>query len=139
MTASELMTPNPAVVSPRVSIAEAWDMMRDLDIRHLPVVDGATLVGMVSDRDLARLDVARLFSAEGADALRRELAAPVAEVMSSDLICVEPETELSDVVGLLLEHKVGAVPVVQPDIRALVGIVSYIDVLRVLQDLLEEE
>jgi acetoin utilization protein AcuB len=59
--------------------------------------------------------------------------------MSSDVICVEPETDLSDVVALLLEHKIGAIPVVDPDTRAVVGIVSYIDVLRAVQDSLEEE
>jgi acetoin utilization protein AcuB len=59
--------------------------------------------------------------------------------MSSDVIFVEPETEVSDVVGLLLEHKVGALPVIRPDTREVVGIISYIDVLRALQDRLEEE
>ena len=139
MTARDLMTPNPMTVTPQASIAEAWDLMRELDIRHVPVVQGGALVGMLSDRDLARLDVARLLTAEGADALRRELGTPVVNVMSSDVIFVEPETEVSDVVALLLEHKVGAIPVVRADTRGVVGIVSYVDVLRVLQDLLEEE
>jgi acetoin utilization protein AcuB len=139
VTAGELMTQDPVTVSPRASIAEAWDVMRELDVRHVPVVEDGALVGMVSDRDLARLDVGRLLGTEGADALRRELATPVVDVMSSDVVCVEPETELSDVVGLLLEQKIGAIPVVHSDTRAVVGIISYIDVLRVLQDLLEEE
>ena len=138
MTARDLMTPNPVTVSPRATIAEVWDLMRELEIRHVPVVEDGALVGMLSDRDLARLDVARLLTAEGADALRRELATPVIEVMSSDVIFVELETELSDVVGLLIEHRVGAIPVVRPDTRDVVGIVSYVDVLRAVQDLLEE-
>ena len=139
MTARDLMTPNPVTVSPRATVAEVWDLMRELEIRHVPVVEDGALVGMLSDRDLARLDVARLLTAEGADALRRELATPVIEVMSSDVIFVELETELSDVVGLLIEHRVGAIPVVRPDTRDVVGIVSYVDVLRAVQDLLEEE
>jgi len=139
VTARDLMTPNPVTVSPRATIAEVWDLMRELEIRHVPVVEDGALVGMLSDRDLARLDVARLLTAEGADALRRELATPVIEVMSSDVIFVELETELSDVVGLLIEHRVGAIPVVRPDTRDVVGIVSYVDVLRAVQDLLEEE
>ncbi len=64
---------------------------------------------------------------------------PVVNVMSADVIFVEPETELSDVVDLLIESKVGALPVVQPDTRAVVGIVSYIDVLRALREDIEEE
>jgi acetoin utilization protein AcuB len=132
------MTPNPVTVSPRATVAEVWDLMRELEIRHVPVVEDGALVGMLSDRDLARLDVSRLRTAEGADALRRELATAVTEVMSSDVIFVELETELSDVVELLIEHRVGAVPVVRPDTRDVVGIVSYVDVLRAVQDLLEE-
>ncbi|MBI2015731.1 MAG: CBS domain-containing protein [Candidatus Rokubacteria bacterium] len=138
MTARDLMTPNPVTVSPRATVAEVWDLMRELEIRHVPVVEDGALVGMLSDRDLARLDVARLLTAEGADALRRELATPVIEVMSSDVIFVELETELSDVIGLLIEHRVGAIPVVQSGTRDVVGIVSYVDVLRAVQDLLEE-
>ncbi len=139
MTAGALMTAYPVTVTPQATIAEALDLMRDLDIRHVPVVDGGALVGMLSDRDLAYLNVGALLTDQGADALRRELAIPVIKVMRSDVICVEPETELSDVVGLLIEHKIGAIPVIRPDTQAVVGIVSYIDVLRAVQDLLEDE
>jgi acetoin utilization protein AcuB len=132
------MTVNPVTVIPQASIAEVWDLMRELEIRHLPVVEGGALVGMLSDRDLAHLDMTRLLTVEGADALRRELTTPVVNVMSSDVVFVEPDTALSEVVGFLLETRVGALPVVEPDTREVVGIVSYIDVLRVLQDLLDE-
>jgi acetoin utilization protein AcuB len=139
MTAHEIMTSDPATVTPRATIAEAWDLMRELDIRHLPVVDGEALVGMLSDRDLGNLEVTRLLTEEGADALRRQLARPVVQLMSTDVVAAEPETDVSELVTLLLEHKVGAIPVVMPDTRRIVGIVSYIDVLRVLQEVLEPE
>jgi acetoin utilization protein AcuB len=133
------MTVNPVTVIPQASIAEVWDLMRELEVRHVPVVYGGALVGMVSDRDLAHLDIARLLAAEGAETLREELAKPIVDVMSADVISVEPETEVSEVVGLLLEHKIGALPVVRPDTRQVVGIISYIDVLRALEDRLEEQ
>jgi acetoin utilization protein AcuB len=139
VTARDLMTANPATVTPQASITEVWDLMRELEVRHVPVVQGGALVGMLSDRDLAALDIARMLAVEGSDVLRGELATPITNVMSSDVIFVEPETEVSDVVGLLLEHKVGALPVIRPDTREVVGIISYIDVLRALQDRLEEE
>jgi CBS domain-containing protein len=139
VTARDLMTANPATVTPQASITEVWDIMREREVRHVPVVQGGALVGMLSDRDLAALDIARMLAVEGTDALREELARPITNVMSSDVIFVEPETEVSDVVGLLLEHKVGALPVIRPDTREVVGIISYIDVLRALQDRLEEE
>lgn len=139
VTAGDLMTPDPVTVPPEASIAEVWDLMRERDIRHVPVVEGSVLVGMLSDRDLGRLDIARALTGEGAEALRRELATAVVNVMNPDVIAIEPDTDLSEVVELLLEHKVGALPVVEPDTREVVGIVSYIDVLRGLYAMLEEE
>jgi len=113
--------------------------MRGLEIRHVPVVESGALVGMLSDRDLVRFDIVRLLTVAGAEALRHELGTPVVKVMSSDIVGVHPETELTEVVELLVEHKIGAVPVVRADTRELVGIVSYVDVLRALQDRLDEE
>ena len=133
MTAHDLMTANPATVTPQSTVAEAWDLMRELDVRHMPVIQDGALVGMLSDRDLAYLNVGALLTEQGADAVRRQLATPVIKVMRPDVICVEPETDLSDVVELLIEHKIGAVPVIRPGTQAVVGIVSYIDVLRAVQ------
>lgn len=104
----------------------------------MPVVERGDLVGMLSDRDVGQLDMARLLAVEGAKGLRQELSTLIINVMSSDVLCVEPESELGDVIDLLLEHKVGALPVVLPDTREVVGIVSYIDVLRALRDQRDE-
>jgi CBS domain-containing protein len=139
MIARDLMTPDPLTVTPKSTVAEAWDVMRDLAVRHVPVVDRGALVGMLSDRDLAQVDMVRLLRVEGADALREELETPIVEIMSSDVISVEPDTEMSDVISLLLEHKIGAVPVVEPGTREVLGIISYVDLLRALQDLIDED
>ena len=136
MTARDLMTENPVTISPQANLAEAWDLMREMDIRHLPVVDREIVVGIVSDRDLASLDVGRLLTEEGADGLRRQLARPVIQLMSSDVVTAEPETDVSELITFFLEHKIGAIPVVLPDSRRIVGIVSYIDVLRAVQEVL---
>jgi acetoin utilization protein AcuB len=126
-------------VTPQASIAEAWDVMRELAVRHVPVVEDGVLVGMLSDRDLARVNIARVLKVEGADALREELETPIVEVMTSDVIFVEPETEVSEVISLLLAHRIGALPVGEPGTREVLGIISYVDVLRALQDLVEED
>lgn len=52
---------------------------------------------------------------------------------------VEPDTEVGSVIALLLGHKIGALPVVETGTREVLGIISYVDVLRPLQGLLEEE
>ena len=139
MSAQDLMTPNPVTVPPDATLAEVWDLMRDRGIRHVPVVDGGTLVGMVSDRDLAHVDLPRFLTLEGAEALRRELSVPVAKMMASGLVVVDADAEMGEVVDLLIEHRVGALPVVRPGTGELVGIVSYVDVLRAVRDSLDME
>jgi acetoin utilization protein AcuB len=138
MIASELMTADPTTVTPETSIAEVWDLMRDLDIRHVPVVEDGAIVGMLSDRDLAQLDMAGILVSDGASALRQELSTPVVRVMTTSVVSIDTETELSEAVGLLVEHKVGALPVLRPDSREVVGILSYIDVLKAFQALVAD-
>src|ERR1041385_6756897 len=115
MTAHDLMTPNPMTVTPAATVAEVWDLMRESEVRHVPVVDRGALVGMVSDRDLARFDVGRLLMAAGAEALRHEPGTPVVKVMTSDVITVTPDTGLAEIIELLVEHRIGALPVVRAD------------------------
>jgi CBS domain-containing protein len=138
MRARDLMTPNPVTVAPQARIAEAWDLMRELEIRHIPVVANGALVGMLSDRDLAHLDMTRVLTSDAPEVLRQDLATPIAKVMHPDVIGVELETGLGEIVDLLIEHKVGALPVVAWDTYEVLGIVSYIDVLRVIRDRLED-
>jgi acetoin utilization protein AcuB len=59
--------------------------------------------------------------------------------MSADVVAVGPEAELGAIVDLLIEHRVGAVPVVKPESGELIGIVSYVDVLAALRDSLDDE
>jgi acetoin utilization protein AcuB len=94
---------------------------------------------MVSDRDLARVDIARLLKAEGAGALRDELATPIARLMSPVVIAVDPESDIGEVIELLIDHRIGAVPVVREETREVLGIISYVDVLRALQGVLDEQ
>jgi acetoin utilization protein AcuB len=139
MIVAELMTSDPVTATPEASVAEVWDRMREARIRHVPVVDRGALVGIVSDRDFAHLDLASVLRLEGAEAFRDELARPIVEVMSADVIAVATDSEVSDAVALLIEHKVGALPVVLPETRELVGILSYVDVLRACQEVLTDE
>jgi acetoin utilization protein AcuB len=139
MIVEELMTPDPVTATPETSVAEVWDRMREAEIRHVPVLDRGALVGIVSDRDFAHLDLASMLRREGAEAFRDELARPVVEVMSADVIAVAPDSHVSHAVALLIEHRVGALPVVRPETRQLVGILSYVDVLRACQGVLADE
>jgi acetoin utilization protein AcuB len=127
MVVSELMTCEPAFADVAQPARKAAETMHDLDVRHLPVVDGQELVGILSDRDVHR------FTFGGGDLEQ----STVADIMSADVLSLSPEDSASDVVDLMVEHKVGAVPVVDAS-GALVGIVSYVDVLGALRERLAD-
>jgi acetoin utilization protein AcuB len=114
------------------SIGTVMHKLFEIDVRHLPIVDDGELVGIVSDRDLREV-VSRLLS-EGVTDLRQRLAAPIADLMSADVVSVDPETELAEAADLMIEHRVGALPVVSPSTTKLVGIISYVDILRAVRD-----
>ncbi len=136
MLVQDVMTMNPAVIAPNASIGQALEVMRTADVRHLPVASRHELMGMVSDRDLGdtmqRVYVAQL---EGHGATEA-LTVPVSKIMQSDVVTVGPEDELIEAANLLVDHRIGALPVVVPHSGNLVGIVSYVDILRAVRPML---
>jgi CBS domain-containing protein len=135
MVVDEVMTSKLTTAAPSASIQRVLRLLSEADVRHLPITDDGELVGIVSDRDL-RSFVPDL--GEDSSELAARLARPISSVMSSDLVTVEPETELQEAIDLMLDQKVGAIPVVHPDTRELVGILSYMDVLRAARAALAE-
>ncbi len=124
---ADLMTSDPATVVVTASAGAALARLHQLDVRHLPVVDEeGALVGMLSDRDFSPLPH------DGTSSRSPGPSVPVSDLMSSDVVSVEEETSARDLIETLLDLKVGALPVTDSE-GALVGIVSYIDVLRGLQ------
>jgi acetoin utilization protein AcuB len=137
MTAAEIMTPRPFTVNERTTVDEALRLMSEKEIRHLPVVregDSDEVVGMISDRDLRSLGLSLSLDQLALDTLRARLRLRVTELMSGDVVSVEPEAELDEIIDLLLEEKISAVPVIEGETCQLLGIVSYVDVLRALKD-----
>lgn len=136
MVAEELMSESPFVVQVTDSIRNVMAKLVENDVRHLPVVEEGRLVGMVSDRDLRRLLDPMFELAPASGARSGDLERPISLLMSSDVISVQPESEVDEVIDLLIEHKIGAVPVIEADSSKLLGIVSYVDVLRAARDVL---
>lgn len=128
MQIREIMTQNPLTARLGTSVFEAIRTLESEQIRHLPIVDGGELVGIVSDRDLLRFSHAALL--EDPDAARTRLQVAVSAVMTSDPACVAPEDDVDDAIDLMLENRIGALPVVDEADGKLVGIVSYVDLLR---------
>ena len=132
LTARELMTPDPTTVRSTDTLSEAVQLFQALEVRHLPVVnDAGELVGMLSDRDLRALAVPSLVDDEWVGAIQTALDARVGSVMSCDPISVDLDADAAEVADLMLDYKIGAVPVLDGD-RRLAGIVSYVDLLRAL-------
>lgn len=131
-TAEEIMTENVTTVNERTTLAAALEIMQEKRIRHLPVVRDQRLVGMLSDRDLRALGLRLVVDMETLERLDAKLSGTVASVMSTNLVTITRITELVEIIDLLLEEQIGAVPVVHAS--ELVGIVSYIDILRVMRD-----
>lgn len=134
MTAEDIMTSNPVTVSERTTIDEALRLMGERDIRHLPVVRGQDVIGIVSDRDFRSLGLSLVQDAATSQTLRARLRDQVGDLMAGGVVTVDTEATLKEIIGLLLDEKLSAVPVVSPGTTELVGIVSYVDVLRALED-----
>jgi len=134
MTAEEIMTTDVTTVDETAPIADALELLTELDIRHLPVVRGKEVVGMLSDRDFLSLGLSLVTDIQSLDKLKGRLTPSVATLMNGNIVTVDPSAEIGDLIDLMLETKVGAVPVVEEDTNDLLGIVSYVDVMRAARE-----
>lgn len=121
------MTRQPASVAPDSSIGAALARMRSAEVRHLLVVDADRLVGIVSQRDWRRLEVDETPAGWESQA--------VARIMTEDPVTVAPETPVTVAARVLLERKIGCLPV--RDGEAIVGIFTTSDALDALLSALE--
>jgi len=139
ISAADLMTKNPVTLPLTAKVRAAVATLQSLDVRHLPVVDEeGGLAGILSDRDLRSLEIPSVVGPEYIGNVRAALDASVSSIMSGDVISVDVETSASEIVDIMLENRIGAVPVIDAD-GVLVGIVSYVDVLRAASFEDEEE
>ena len=113
----DVMTGNPRSIGVSASVAEAARLMRDGDIGSLPVTDGETPVGMITDRDVTTRVVA-----EAAD----PQTTAVGDVASRDVISVAPDDDLDEALRLMARHQVRRLTVVENG--RLVGIVAQADI-----------
>lgn len=136
MDATTLMTQTVVTAKPSDTVRRALRLLEDGDIRHLPVVDGKKLVGLVSDRDLREYRLPLMDEIEDPDYADDLLDTPLSEVMSGDVLCLESGESLATAVDLMIEYGIGAVPIIDRQTQELLGIVSYVDVLKAVRDTL---
>ena len=136
MKVVDLMTNDPLTVTTAETVGKADELMAENNIRQIPVVNGRELVGIVTDRDVrAFLSDALLAQPAARD---RALKTSVGDIMTTEPLFLAPDDDLKDAVEMLIEQKFGAIPVVD-EAEGLVGIVSYVDVLRSYLERLQEE
>lgn len=119
------------------SLLEAALLLRRTGFRHLPIVDGERLVGIITDRDVSRLAPSMLGKVTAKEYNAIFENTPLEKVMTRDPITVTPETRVLDAVALLHNKKLGCLPVVEDD--RLVGIITVTDMLGLLLNLLGGE
>jgi acetoin utilization protein AcuB len=133
LKAEDVMTRNPLTMDLTGTVQDAADMMFAAEVRHIPVVTHGTLVGMISERDLRSYILPRPERIFRADEERARMAVSVSAVIPSDMVTARPDTPVAELLDILLEEKIGAVPVLAPDTGDLLGMVSYIDILRAVR------
>ena len=125
LTISERMTRTPHLIGAEQSMTVAHELMRSNGIRHLPVLHGGKLVGLVSQHDLYLIETLRDVNP---DDVRVE------EAMTQDVYTVTPKTPLKEVVSEMAERKLGSAVVVEGS--KIVGVFTTIDALDTLAGLL---
>jgi acetoin utilization protein AcuB len=121
----EYMSKSAHTIGDDQPLSVAKKMMREHVIRHLPVLRGGKLVGVVSERDVALIK---------AMATLDDRKTSVSEAMSSDVYAIAPEADLATVAADMAEHKLGCAVVTVG--TKVVGVFTTVDGMRALSDLL---
>lgn len=125
---ADYMTPSPHSIGYDQSLTHAHDIMREHHIRHLPVLHGGRLVGLLSDRDLAFIENLKDVNAK---------QVRVDEAMTAIPYSVKKTARLGDVAREMAEHRYGSAVVMEND--HVVGVFTTVDALRALADACHEK
>ena len=125
----DAMTRDVVTVGPEESAARAWGLCRERNIRHLPVVEGGRLIGIVSDRDLRDLSPPR----STADQENTLGWVQIRDMMSTGVITAHPLDTIEHAAKVIYENRFNCLPVVADD--EIVGIITSSDLVRTLVEL----
>ena len=124
-TIDKYMTTTPHTVGSEVSLAKAEKMMGEFRVRHMPVLEGGKLVGILSDRDIKLVESFKDIDPEKVS---------VREAFSEHVYSVSPKASLEEVCKEMAAHKYSSVLVV--DNHKLVGIFTWVDALTAMSELM---
>lgn len=124
------MTPNPIVVDPKTTLPEAHKLLKEKRIRRLPVADRGHLVGIVTLGDVREAEPsdATTLSIFELHYLLAKLT--IGEIMTREPITIKPDATIREAAKIMLQHKIGGLPVMEDG--KVVGIITESDIFRVL-------
>src|SRR5262247_1861334 len=118
----DIMPDHMVTISESDTLSTVEDIMTLGRVRHMPVVHGGKLVGVLSQRDLLRASLSEL-GAFGSETRRAFLhVIEIAQVMSAPPITIDPDAEIQLAARLMADHRIGCLPVVADE--ELVGLVT---------------
>jgi acetoin utilization protein AcuB len=123
MLVGQIMTREVATITPDKSVGQALKLMQKLNIRHLPVVQHHRMVGWITSRDLREVLLASMLE-----------KITVGDVMVQAPITVTPDTSVEEAARLVVEHKIGGMPVVEGD--RLAGVITMLDLISAFTTML---
>ena len=130
----DIMVTNLTTLPRESSLLDAAITMRRSSLRHLLVVDGEKLVGIISERDVQRCAPSLLSPITQEEYNSIFENTPIERVMFRNPLTVTPDSPIRDAVALMLDRKVGCLPVVEGE--RVVGILTRSDVLSLVMSFL---
>ena len=134
MQVEKRMKPDPITVRPEDFFRQAMTLIRQRGIRHLPVVQGDRLVGIVTDRDIRQASPSPATSLEIHELHYLLEKVRIHEIMTKKVYSVAPDTPIEEAARLMLTHKIGGLPVLKEG--TLVGILTETDILRAFMEVM---
>jgi acetoin utilization protein AcuB len=126
---SQIMAKSLIVIPSNKKVSEAYNLFEEYDIRHIPVVSGSKLVGVISKNDLAKVGfISKEMSKEVVMSLYE--SHEVKDIMTPSPVVVSSDAYIKDVAELLAKHTFHSVPVVDKD--EIVGIITTTDLINYL-------
>jgi acetoin utilization protein AcuB len=116
----------------RMTVAKK--IMKEKNIRHLPVVDGKKLVGLLTNMDVRKAEASPATSLEIRELHYLLDKLTVGEIMTRNVITIPPDVSIEEAAILLHDNKIGCLPVVEDG--NLVGIISENDIMEILIDVM---
>ncbi len=133
MFVSNWMTRKVVTIGPEEAVSEAMKIMKERGIKHIPVLKGDKLRGIISDRDIKEYTPSKATALDIYELHYLLAKARVKEVMKTRVITTSPETPVEEAAAAMFDNGVGCLPVVEEG--RLVGIMSDRDIFRVLIDI----